>query len=87
MVTSFRYLGRLISAAEDHWTELVRKLSQTRSVWKRMTIILIREGADPQVYTFYFKAVVKLVLLFSLEIWVVTSHIGRALGGGSRTRW
>ena len=32
-------------------------------------------------YTFYFKAVVKLVLLFSLEIWVVTSRIGRALGG------
>ena len=44
MVTSFRYLGRLISAAEDHWTEVVSNLSQTRSVWKRMKIILIREG-------------------------------------------
>ena len=77
----------MILAANNEWPAVVRKLSRERSVWNSMTIILIREGADPQVYTFYFKAVVKLVLLFSLEIWVVTSHIGRALGGGSRTRW
>ena len=36
---------------------------------------------------FFFKAVVKSVLIFGAEKWVVTPRIGRVLGGDSRTRW
>ena len=32
---------------------------------------------------FFFKAVVQAVLLFGSETWVVTPHIGKALGGVS----
>ena len=40
MVTSFRYLGQLISAADDDWKEVVSNLSRAREVWKRMKRIL-----------------------------------------------
>ena len=67
MVTSFRYLGRLISAAENDWPAVVNNLSRARGVWRSMTRILSREGAQPRVSGFFFKAVVQAVLLFGSE--------------------
>ena len=32
---------------------------------------------------FFFKAIVQTVLLFGSETWVVTTRMGKALGGGS----
>ena len=52
-----------------------------------MKIIISREEEEPQVSGFFFKDVVQVVLIFGLETWVVTPRVGRALGGGSRTRW
>ena len=81
MVTSFIYLGRVILAADDDWTAVVRKLSRARAVWKRMTRSLSREGAAPRVSSFFLKAVVQAVLLFGSDTWVVTPRMGEALGG------
>ena len=81
MVTSFQYLGRVISAADNDWPAVVRNLSQERVVWKSMTRILIREGAEPQVSRFFFKSFVQAVLLFVLDAWMVTPRMGRSLGG------
>ena len=72
MATSFRYLGRVIYMAYDHWLAVVWNLAKSRTVWRRMTRILSREGAGPQVSVFFFVAVVKPVLLFGKETWVVT---------------
>ena len=80
MVTSFKYLGRVILAADD-MTAVVKNLSRARKVWSRMSRILSREGAAPRVFRLFFKAVVQAVLLFEAEIWVVTPHMGTALGG------
>ena len=44
MVTSFQYMGKVILAADDDWPAVVRNLSRARAVWKRITIILSREG-------------------------------------------
>ena len=81
MVNYFRYLGRVISTVGYDCTEMVSNLSRVREVWKRMTRNLIREGAVPWVSGFFFKAVVKAVLLFGSETWVVTSRMGNDLGG------
>ena len=67
MVTYFRYLGRVILAADNHWPEVVRKFYRERAVWKKMKRILSREGAAPRVSGFFFKSVVQAVLLFGLE--------------------
>ena len=55
MVTSFRYLGRVISAADDDLPAVVINLSRARAVWKRIMQILSREGAAPRVPRFFFK--------------------------------
>ena len=36
MVTSFKYLERLISAADDDWPDVVRNLDKVRAVWRRL---------------------------------------------------
>ena len=81
MVTSFRYLGRVILAADDDWLSVVRKLSRARAVWRRMTRILSTEGVETQVSGLFFKAVVQAVLLFVLEKCVATPRMGKDLGG------
>ena len=67
--------------ADDDWPAVVRNLSRARAVWKRMTRILSREGAELQVSVFFFKAVVQVVLLFGSETWVVTPPYGQSTGG------
>ena len=67
MVNSFRYLGRLILAAGNNWLELVKNLSRARVFWRRMTQILIREGAEPRLSGCFLKAVDQAVLLFGSE--------------------
>ena len=81
MLTSFKYLGIVLSAADDDWPEVVRNLVKARTVWHRMSRILIREGARPRVSGFFFKSVVQSVLLFGADNWEVTPCMGRALGG------
>ena len=76
MVTSFKYLGRVISAVEN-----VKNLSRERKVWSRMSRFLSREGAVPRLFGFFFKAVIQAVLIFGAETWEVTPHRGKALMG------
>ena len=47
MDTSFKYLGRLISATDNYWPEVVKNLTWARRVWSNMSHILSREGATP----------------------------------------
>ena len=81
MVAFFQYLGRVISADDDNWLALVRNLSRARAVWKRMTGILSREGAEPRMPGFFNKSMVQAVMFFGLETWVFNLCMGRALGG------
>ena len=81
MVTSFKYLGRLILAADDDWPAVVKNLSWSRNVWSRMSRILSREEAVPRVSGFFFKSMVQAVLIFKADTWLVTPHMGKALKG------
>ena len=81
IVTSFRYLGQVISTADDDWPEVVKNLARARAVWRRMSRILSREGAVAWVSGFFFKAVVQAVFIFGSEAWVVTPRMHKALGG------
>ena len=55
MVLSFKYLGRVLLAVDDHWPAVIQNLKKARAVWRQMPRILIREGARPRVYGFYSK--------------------------------
>ena len=39
MVIYFKYLGGVISAADDDWPEVVRNLAKARAVWRKLTRI------------------------------------------------
>ena len=84
MVTSLKYLGRMILAADNNWPALVKNLSLARTVWSRMLRILSREGAAPRVSGFFLNAVIQAVLLFRSDTWVGDyPRMGKALGGVS----
>ena len=80
-MTSFKYLGRVISATDEHWTVVMINLSRSKTVWSRMPRILSREVATPRVSGLFFKAVIQAVLIFGSATLVVTPRMGTALGG------
>ena len=43
-ITSFKYLGQIIMAADDDWPAVVRNLRKSRREWARLTRVLGREG-------------------------------------------
>ena len=59
MVTSFRYLGRVISVADDDWTSVVPNMAKVQTAWRRMRSILSREVVRPRVSGFFFKSIVQ----------------------------
>ena len=63
MVTSFKYLGQILTAADEDWMAVVGNLQKARKSWTRLTRILGRQGASPRVLGVFFKAVVQTVLL------------------------
>ena len=58
MVTSFRYLGRVISVADDDWKSVVPNMAKARTACRSMRRILSREGVRLRVYRFFFKSIV-----------------------------
>ena len=47
--SSFRYLGRVLTAGYDDWLTMLGNLGKARKSWGRLFCILIPEGADPKV--------------------------------------
>ena len=80
-VTSFKYLGRIILGLYEEWPVVVHNLWQSRQKWAHMSSVLSREGADARTSGRIYVAVVNVVLLYGLETWVTTPHIGRVLVG------
>ena len=78
-VTTFRYLGRVLTAVDDDWLAVVGNLGKARKSWRRLSQILSREGADPKVSGHFYKAVSQAVFLFGAETWVLTPRMERAL--------
>ena len=78
--THFKYLGQVLAAEDDDWPEVVRNLWRARLQWARLTRILSREGVEAHTSGHIYLAVVKLVVIYGLESWVLTQCMKRALG-------
>ena len=78
-VTSLKYIGRVLLAADNDWPVVVRNLRKARQKWAWLTRVLIREGADAWTSCQIYLTVVQLVLLYGSETWVMKPHIGRVL--------
>ena len=80
-VSEFKYLGRLLTASDYDWPEVVGNLRKAQMWWLRMSRILGLGLACPRKYGKFYKSVVKEALLFKENIWVISPRIGRTLGG------
>ena len=72
MVTTLKYLGRVLTVADDNWLEVVGHLWKAQNSSAHLSNILGRYGASPRVSGIFSKAVVQAVLLFRLETWLLT---------------
>ena len=60
---------------------MVRKLRRCRQKWERLTRILSREGADARTSGQIYLAVMKLVLIYGSDTWVLIPCMKGVLGG------
>ena len=49
LVTSFKYLVRIMTELYDDWTAWLGNLCKAREIWERLSRILGREGDNPTV--------------------------------------
>ena len=63
-VTTFRYLGRVVTAGEDDWLAVVGNLGKARKSWGRLSRIMSRKGEDLKVSGSFYKTVAHEVFLF-----------------------
>ena len=57
-VTSLRYLGKVLLAAENDWLAVVHNLQKVRRMWARMKQVWSREGSDaPNLGQIYLEVV------------------------------
>jgi len=78
---SFRYLGRQETRTDSDWGALYTNLRRARYKWYKLSKLLTREGAIPQIFGMFYKAVVQTVLLFGCESWTMTDAMRTALKG------
>ena len=80
MVTTFKYLGRVVMELYENWPEMVENMRKLQRRWPRLSSILWRKGADPWASGTFYKAVVQANFMFGSETWVMTPGIGKTFG-------
>ena len=63
-VSTFRFLGRMLTAGDDDWLVVVGNLGKVQNSWGQLSRILTQGGADPKLSANFYKAVAQVVLLF-----------------------
>ena len=81
LATFFKYLQRVLLAADVNWPLVVINIWQSSQKWVRLTRVLIIEGADARTSGHIYLLVVQLVLLYRSETLVLQPCIKRVLGG------
>ena len=69
-VENFKYLGRQISSRDSDFPALFLNLSKARKRLARISRLLAREGASPEVGGKFYVAAILSVLLYGSESWV-----------------
>ena len=78
-VSEFWYLGRILTATDNDWTEVAGNIKKARRSWGRLARVLGREGADPKVSRNFYTTMTQQILLFGAETWVLTRNMESAL--------
>ena len=74
-VPTFQYLGQPLDQKDDDWPDVRQNIMCARSVWGRLGTLLRREGVDTKVSASFYRAVVRAILLYGSETWVLLASI------------
>jgi hypothetical protein len=80
-VNEFRYLGRILTANNSDWPAIQKNLVKARSKWALISHPLTKTGVSPRYVSYFYKAIVQLVLLYGSESWVLTTPMLNVLNG------
>jgi hypothetical protein len=74
-VTSFRYLGCILTSIDSDWTTARENLQKAQRRWTLISRVLTRESASPRISAMFYKATIQTLLLYGSEKWVLTDEI------------
>ena len=74
-MAAFKCLGRILTSMDDNWPMVVTNLSKAKKNWVLISRILGQEGENAWKSRNFFKTVAQVVILFGLEIWLMTLHV------------
>ena len=77
--TSFKYLGRFLLSLEGGFPAVLHNLRWARQKCVRLSMVLVREGADARTLGIIYMEMVQAVMLYGSEMWVMTPRIGGLL--------
>ena len=80
-VPTFQYLGQPLDQKDDDWPDVRQNIMCARSVWGRLGTLLRREGVDTKVSASFYRAVVRAILLYGSETWVLLASIVKRIEG------
>ena len=73
----FKYMVRVMTAGDDNFPAVAGNVQKAGKSWVQKLRVLSREGVYPKVLGHFFKAVVRAVLIFGAETWVLTPWMER----------
>ena len=91
-VESFRYLGRIVTSSNEDWPAFHRNLRRAAAQWAKLRRVLVRDGANPKVCGYFYKAVCQSVLLMRSKVvrcspWLGPPRAPLRAGASSRLWW
>ena len=80
-VDIYNFLGQTLDQLDDDWQAFLRNISKAQQVWGHLEKLLLRVGADPLVLEKFYRMVVRVVLVFGLETWVMLASMSKHIEG------
>ena len=80
VILSFKLLGRVLSTSDDNWPEVICNVRREQHKWVQLLWVLGQKGADMWTLGVLYTEVFQMLLLYGLETWVMSPHIGKTLG-------
>lgn len=74
-VSSFRYLGRMLSSNDSDLVAVKTNLQKARRQWGRICSVLCKSDVPPKVMGYFYKTIVQSVLLYGSETWALSTRI------------
>jgi len=78
-VTSYCYLGRVLTTNDNEWPTIYRNLQRARQQWARISRLMQTEHVKKKSAGMFYKAIVQFVLLYCCNTWVIDQRMLQTL--------